>query len=416
MQRTTIPIFPESGPSTDHSRPSLFDLLAQDQLRDLFHPVLRYILSYFAQRYPRYLLRILNHHEEFFAFLLWILERHHLKKHNASISEHFYGLRLTPSRNLATPRLDRFSQAKRKSISRKQRFALLVFLVGVPYVRARAQDYFERMGGGRNPDEIADEERRFAVTRSQKMFKFIYPYLSLGIDLTFLGYDIAYLFEKTRYPRPWHKWLGLKVVRRGSEDEVESSGILSKLPPLLPPLLLLLKLSQWWYSPSSPRSHPALSSNQNTIAATHASILPPRSLPILPGVGILPPSPPLTPTEEDMNSLETRRGVVTTDQSSASKKHMIGKEDYGNCPLCGNKWQNPAVLPSGWVVCWRCGWDAIEGEEEEEEIEHEEEKMGQELQEDIDQEKVRDLRKGRKGRCPITGVEVGPGELRRVLV
>ncbi len=99
------PIFPEAGPSTSHSRPSLFELLAQEQLRDLLHPVVRYILSvgnlvfrlsregsdnaddkdqYFAQRYPRYLLRLLNHHEEFFAVLLLLLERHHLKKHSQS--------------------------------------------------------------------------------------------------------------------------------------------------------------------------------------------------------------------------------------------------------------------------------------------------------------------------------------------
>jgi len=67
--------------------------------------------------------------------------------------------------------------------------------------------------------------------------------------------------------------------------------------------------------------------------------------------------------------------------------------------LCGNKWRNPAVLPSGWVVCWRCGWDAVEGEGYEDGVGEFEEGTGR-----------------RKGKCPITGVDVGPGELRRVLV
>lgn len=44
-QRTDAPIFPEAGPSRDHSKPSVFELLAQEQLRDLLHPVFRYILS-----------------------------------------------------------------------------------------------------------------------------------------------------------------------------------------------------------------------------------------------------------------------------------------------------------------------------------------------------------------------------------
>jgi hypothetical protein len=95
---THDPIFPEAGPSHSHSRPSLFELIAQDQLRDLLHPVVRYVLSvspsfpsrsytltglqYFTHRYPRYLLRILNNHEEFYALLSLVLERHHLKKHS----------------------------------------------------------------------------------------------------------------------------------------------------------------------------------------------------------------------------------------------------------------------------------------------------------------------------------------------
>lgn len=39
------PVFPEAGPSSSPDRPSLFELLADEQLRDLFHPVIRYVLS-----------------------------------------------------------------------------------------------------------------------------------------------------------------------------------------------------------------------------------------------------------------------------------------------------------------------------------------------------------------------------------
>ncbi|WWC73836.1 uncharacterized protein I206_107808 [Kwoniella pini CBS 10737] len=411
MLITNTPIFSQS-PITDDDRPSLFDLLAQDQLRDLFHPVVRYVLSYFAQRYPRYLLRVLNHHEEFFAALLLILERHHLKKHNASIAEHFYGLRLTPTSAIPTPRLNTLSPPKRSSLSRKQRWGMLLVLVGLPYLRARAQDYFESLGGG-DVNERNEEDRGIAITRTQKAFKVLYPYLSLGLDLTFLGYDLAFLFEKINYPRPWHKWLGLKVIRKGPEDEIESSGIISKLPPLLPPLLLLLKLSQWWYSPSSPRSHPSLTANTNSTASTHAAILPPRPLRILPNAVILPPTPPLTPVEEQGSPLDRSS---TAERSTG--RYTISEENYGDCPLCGKKWQNPAVLPSGWVVCWRCGWDAIEGEEEEEPEDESVGEKGTTVGEERTEEETRVSvkKKGRRGRCPFTGVEVGPGELRRVLV
>lgn len=33
----------------------------------------------FTQQYPRYLLRIVNKHEEFYALLMFFVERHYLK-------------------------------------------------------------------------------------------------------------------------------------------------------------------------------------------------------------------------------------------------------------------------------------------------------------------------------------------------
>jgi len=71
----------------DPLKPSLFELIAQEQLKDLLQPSLKYVLAVFAQRYPRYLLRIVNGHEEFYAAIMFIVERHYLKKHNASFSE-----------------------------------------------------------------------------------------------------------------------------------------------------------------------------------------------------------------------------------------------------------------------------------------------------------------------------------------
>lgn len=166
-------------------------------------------------------------------------------------------------------------------------------------------------------------------------------------------------------------------------------SLISRLPPLLPPLLLLLKLSQWWYSPSSPRTLSPLTGETNSVFKTHAAIFPPRPLPILPTSGLLPPTPPTTPPPDGLGRAE-------------SNEFEVGLGGYGKCPLCGKKWQNAAVFPSGWVVCWRCGWDAVEDEDEE----------GEEGEEENDALKV----ERRRGKCPITGVGVTPGELRRVLV
>ena len=89
----------------DPHKPSLFELVAQEQLRDLLQPALKYILAVrfaivadlffhsrleisrtqvFAQQYPRYLLRIVNRHEEFYATLMFFVESHYLRKHGRS--------------------------------------------------------------------------------------------------------------------------------------------------------------------------------------------------------------------------------------------------------------------------------------------------------------------------------------------
>jgi len=115
--------------------------------------------------------------------------------------------------------------------------------VGLPYLRARSQDYFERLGGGQDPDAVSEYPPEMAVTKvnhqtysgecrstahvplppqSQRAFKLIYPYANLAMDLTFLGYDLAYLFERSDAYRPWHSWLGLRIERRGPDDETVS--------------------------------------------------------------------------------------------------------------------------------------------------------------------------------------------------
>lgn len=78
---------------SDQLRPSFFELAAQEQLRDLLPPVFKYILSVFAQRNPRYLLRIFNKSDELFAIAIWFIERHYLKTWGGSFAENFYGLK-----------------------------------------------------------------------------------------------------------------------------------------------------------------------------------------------------------------------------------------------------------------------------------------------------------------------------------
>ena len=60
-------------------------------------------IQVFAQRYPRYILRLVNKHEEFYATLMFFVERHYLRKHGAEHQPGFclkctHALQVPPSR------------------------------------------------------------------------------------------------------------------------------------------------------------------------------------------------------------------------------------------------------------------------------------------------------------------------------
>ena len=130
----------------------------------------------FAQSYPRYLLRVVNRHEEFYALLMFLVERHYLRTQGmsqimksarrtltpsttgASFAENFYGLK---RRRRPVFETDRAKAAvggvpSEEKLRDREVWRSLVFLVAVPYLRAKAQDYFEALGGGVDHD-VLDE-------------------------------------------------------------------------------------------------------------------------------------------------------------------------------------------------------------------------------------------------------------------
>lgn len=332
---------------SDPSRPSLFELVAQEQLRDLLQPALKYVLAVFAQRYPRYLLRIVNRHEEFYALLMLLVENHYLRVHSASFAENFYGLKRrrkplyeTPRAKAAAGDLPGQGKLRKQDIRRS-----LLSLVLVPYLRAKAQDYYESLGGGIDPSLFEDEPSSqrsedasaSLQARCRALFKKVYPWVNTSFEVWLLCYNIAYLFDYTSFYRPWLSWMGIDLRRIGPEDmplprTPPAAGsqppksikhilrrlllrsprlLLDSLRVLLPTAIFFIKFLEWWYSPSSPA---------RTVSSTSAG-------PPIPAPKLLKPHP---------------QGVV------------VDPRKYGDCPLCSHPIANATALPSGYVFCYRC--------------------------------------------------------------
>ncbi|EJT97716.1 hypothetical protein DACRYDRAFT_119374 [Dacryopinax primogenitus] len=362
--------------ASDTQRPSLFELLAQEQLRDLLQPAVKYVLAFFAQRYPRYLLRIVNRHEEFYALLMLVIERHYLRTTNASFSENFYGLkrRKKPIFEIERANIAAGGAGDHETLTPRARLLSLLFLVGVPYLRAKAEDVYEQLGGGLDPDLAGAETsqprqistsqtaRARMLAAAKQAFKVAYPYANSAYHLWLFAWNIAYLFNKTSYYRPWLALIGVDLRRMTVEDMRMSgvvpsaatqsqplvqrllalfrpSTILSSLKQLLPLSLLTLKFLEWWYSPASPARF---------IERTTQG--PP-----------IPPPAPLSPHPKGVG---------------------VDPEKYGQCPVCKQEIVNATALPTGWICCYVCAYQWVK----------------------------------EKGTCPVTKLEVRVDELRKILV
>ncbi|KXN87959.1 Ankyrin repeat protein nuc-2 [Leucoagaricus sp. SymC.cos] len=340
---------------SDPLKPSLFELVAQEQLRDLLQPALKYVLAVFAQRYPRYLLRIVNRHEEFYAAIMLVVENYYLRKHSASFAENFYGLKRRRRPFIETERTKAAVGGipRNEALRGPEIWRSLVFLVGIPYLRAKAHDYYEELGGGVNSDildEGMDARQLRALTEEsikgklRRMFKAAYPWLNASLEAWLLAWNIAYLFDKTAFYRPWLSWIRVDLRRLGVEDfravslatqkfsptqklslgarlrQLLSSSprlLLDSLRLLLPTAIFFIKFLEWWYSPSSP----ARSLKASPLGP---AIPPPR---------MLPPHP---------------QGI------------RVDRQAYGSCPLCHKQMNNATALPSGYVFCYRCAYDYVE--------------------------------------------------------
>ncbi|GAA5900875.1 hypothetical protein JCM6882_007687 [Rhodosporidiobolus microsporus] len=418
----------------DPYRPSLFELAAQEQLRDLLSPVVRYVLSVFAQRNPRYLLRIVNHHDLLFSTCMYFVEKHYLVKHGGSFAETFYGLkRRRADRGGETDNVRKAAEltGKADKLGRREVQGSLAFLVLLPYLRTKLADHYERLGGGVDDTLFAssstalsplDHLRNPTVPLRQRLlpaanaaFKLAYPYANLAYELYLLVHNLRYLFGKSPYWRPWFRWIGIEVRRMGQEDyerqqnlpslftllfasppntppstrpslrlvlsrllRLSPSLALDSLKVLLPLTIFSFRLLEWWYSPQG------VSSRLRSSGSGGGKVQPALRAP------------------------------------GAGAAAGGGEEERGKCVVHGGEIENPTALPSGWVGCYRC----LRGLEEEVVVRKRVGKDGREEEEVVpleegagegEGEEEGERRKTGRLRDPRTGDWVEVGRLRRIM-
>ncbi len=241
------------------------------------------------------LLRIVNRFDEVYALLMAGIETHYLRVWGSSFAENFYGLR-----RRRRPGLNRsmggtsVTMAKSERLGKTEVRLSLLFLVGLPYLGAKLEDFWERNGGGlTNTASLFGEDSptsRFNDTSTLPLkervkqaaletFKLGYPYLKTFYQLWLLTYNVRYLFDKTPYWRPWFSLMRIDVRRVGPNDGPRKKLLPSKMPSLvrqpakflsmvlrlapgtvfealkygLPASIFFFKFLEWWYGADNPR-------------------------------------------------------------------------------------------------------------------------------------------------------------------
>ncbi|KAJ5247811.1 hypothetical protein N7468_002794 [Penicillium chermesinum] len=287
----------------DEFKPSLFvhlELLAEQQLSDLLPPSLRYLLAVATHRHPRYLLRILNSYDEVYALLSLVVERYYLRTFGGSFTENFYSLkreRVLRTKNGEVPRAQVGAGGPVREALKLHNTDVwknLFVMVGIPYLKRKLDEGYDIhaapqaslvMGGGPRYNPSDDLPPR--PTIRQRIFHYykwflrnVYPSVNAAYYFSILAFNLAYLFDNTKYSSPFLWLIGTRIRRLGAADhraiaevldpkpapggsrsQRPGSGLLGLFSPqnlhtqaltslryFLPASIFALKFLEWWHA------------------------------------------------------------------------------------------------------------------------------------------------------------------------
>lgn len=416
------------GTNFDEQKPSLFEVLAEQQLNGLLPPTLRYLLTVATHRHPRYLLRILNSFDEIYAGLMLLVERHYLRTRGGSFTENFYGLKREkalraeiPRASIAAPHLVR----ETLKLTTADVWKNLLVLVGVPYLKRKLDEAYEvnapraLLGAAytRMPDNPTLRQRFLHYYRW--FLRNIYPSVNAGYYFAMLAFNLAYLFDGSKYHSPLAWMIGTRVRRMAAADyqAIEAltnpakpgarpgprsllsprelgSRVLSSLSIALPASIFALKFLEWWYQSD-------FAKQLSRKAAENIDLPPP--------VVSAPSSKGASKKKENQEKGEEVDTTPSAEDAPIATPSLLpiftvpSPEDSSACPICEDDIVTPTACQTGVVYCYACIHKWLEGMHPKQEI--------------FMEERVGKWESG-QGRCAVTGKRVlgGTEGLRRIMI
>jgi peroxin-12 len=461
----------------DAAKPSLFELLSEQQLSGLLPPSLRYLLALATHRRPRYLLRVLNSFDEVYALLSVLVEKYYLENFGGSFTENFYGLKREKVLRIKGGEVPRAQLAAPGEVRDKLKLGKgdvwknLAVLVGLPYLKRKLDESYDvhiapsasllmsgSLGGPRYLDRDALPPNPTLKQRFMWLYKLFlrrcYPTLNAAYYFGILAFSLAYLFDGTKYSSPFLWMIGTRIRRMGEADykaialagaaaPAAATGrpgqglsgifsprtlypkLLSSLKILLPASIFALKFLEWW--------HASDFSRQLSRKAAEGLELPP---PVVSGITLKTQIRKANKDARDSRSEQRLRKKAEDNNAPISSTTYLPiftvppPVNSDLCPICLHPISTETACQTGYVYDYKCIFQWIEGNHERQEAFMKGEKMSEWEDEgyeegDVDDESTDTRQKSRegkwesgKGRCAITGRRVlgGTSGLRRVRV
>ncbi len=372
-----------------------------------------------------------------------ILERHFLKTTGGGFTENFYGLKRERCLSSEIPRASISSpQLVRESLKLRDRdiWRNLAVMIGIPYLKGKLDEAYDinapraLLGAAytRMPDNPTLRQR---LRHYYHWFlRNIYPSINAAYYAAMLAFNLAYLFDNSKYHNPFLWLIGTRMRRLGAADyqaidllrnPPKKAGpgpppgarsifnpkelgprLLSSVSVLLPTSIFALKFLEWWYASDFAR--------QLSKKATEGLELPP---PIIAGMSSVAlgrksaAKPGATQAEKkdeengqykEKSEEELAANIPVAATSFLPIYTVPLPEGSDLCPICEEEIETATACQTGYVYCYTCIHKWMNG----------------------DHDKQEEFMKGRDGkwesgagRCAVTGRKAlgGTEGLRRVM-
>lgn len=334
-----------------------------------------------------------------------LVERHYLHTYGGSFTENFYGLkreRVLRVKGGEVPRAQVGAASQVRETLKLREVDVwrnLAVMVGLPYIKRKLDESYDIHAANHSvlgpafqrdtpPPSNAKLKERFMYYYKWFLRK-IYPSVNAAYYFSLLAFNLAYLFDSSKYHSPFMWLVGTRIRRMGDADHkaielatqprpaqavrpgqtnsifhprafarTVGPRLLSSLRILLPTSIFALKFLEWWHASDFAR--------QLSRKAAEGLELPP---PVTSGL----PAPahkgrPSSARDEKTAMRDEKPKVVSASPPISSTSLLpiftvqpSSQSDSSVCPICSNPIVNATASPYGFVYCYTCIHKWVEG-------------------------------------------------------